>query len=65
MKCGSLEAVPFHSTVEQSGIVTRPPLKNNEDHDLVEVAKGVVDQFRETLPLLDLNLTEHAENPRG
>lgn len=36
-----------------------------ESHDLVEVVKGIVDQFRETLPLLDLNLTGHAENPRG
>jgi hypothetical protein len=41
--------------------VARPPL-NNEDNALVE---GRVDQFRETLPLLDLNLTGHAENPRG
>jgi hypothetical protein len=39
--------------------------KNNENHDLVEVVKGIVDQFRETLPLLGLNLTGHAENPCG
>jgi hypothetical protein len=45
-------------------IVARPP-PNNENHDLVEVAKGIGDQFRETLPLLDLNLIEHAEYPRG
>jgi hypothetical protein len=43
----------------------RAAASNNENHDLVEVAKGIVDQFRETLPLLDLNLTGHAENPRG
>jgi len=36
-----------------------------ENHDLVEVIKGIVDQFRETFPLLDLNRTGHAENPRG
>lgn len=44
--------------------VARPPL-NNENNALVEVVEGRVDQFRETLPLLDLNLTGHAENPRG
>jgi hypothetical protein len=45
-------------------IVTRP-LQNNENHDLIEVVEAIVDQFRETLPLIDLNLTEHAENSRG
>jgi hypothetical protein len=32
---------------------------------LVEVVEGGVDQFRETVPLLDLNLNGHVENPRG
>jgi hypothetical protein len=34
--------------------VARPPL-NNENNAFVEVVEGRVDQFRETLPLLDLN----------
>src|SRR6202035_592180 len=44
--------------------VEGPPL-NNDGLVLVEVVEGRVDQFRETLPLLDLNLTGYAENPRG
>jgi hypothetical protein len=36
-----------------------------KNHDLVEVTKGIFDQLPEALPLIDLNLTEHAENPRG
>jgi hypothetical protein len=38
---------------------------SSNNYDLVEVVKGIFDQFPETLPLIDLNLTEHAENPRG
>jgi hypothetical protein len=30
--------------------------QDDENRDLVEVVKGILDQFRETLPLLDLNL---------
>src|SRR6202035_3798454 len=44
--------------------VEGPPL-NNDGLVLVELAEGRVDQSRETLPLLDLNLTGYAENPRG
>jgi hypothetical protein len=36
-----------------------------QNHDLVEVVKGIFGQFPEALPLIDLNLTGHAEDPRG
>ena len=33
--------------------------------DLREVVKGVVDQLRNALPLVELNLTQHAQHSRG
>ena len=57
----SAQAVRRRVTAAARGIVTRSHY-NDENHDLVEVVEGIVDQFRETLPIIDLNLTLEQNN---